>query len=83
MQIIEQSTERRVLHAIGRALQLQDASSSGLRLGMTPGWDSLRHMRVVIELEREFNVTFPVHRIADLVDVPSAVNAVKEAIART
>ena len=42
-----------------------------LQMGETPGWDSLGHMTVILELEREFGVRVPVTRIAELTDVES------------
>lgn len=35
-----------------------------LRMGSVPVWDSLGHMRVVVELEAEFRVSFPALPVA-------------------
>jgi acyl carrier protein len=45
-------------------------------MGSTPGWDSLGHMTVVLELEREFGIRIPVTRISELVDAEAIVRAV-------
>ena len=72
-----QSTQDRVRAAIVRALGLTSpAPNFPLRMGSTPGWDSLGHMTVVMELEREFGVRVPVTRISDLVDVDAIVRAI-------
>ena len=67
------STKVRVRSAILRALHLQGSPGLPLQMGMTPGWDSLGHMTVVLELEREFGLRVPVTRIAELTDVDSIV----------
>jgi acyl carrier protein len=66
-----ESTKSRVRSAILRALHLEGSPGVPLQMGMTPGWDSLGHMTVVIELEREFGLRVPVTRIAELIDVDS------------
>ena len=66
----------RVGSAILRALHLQGSPTVRLQMGETPGWDSLGHMTVILELEREFGVRVPVTRIAELTDVASIARVV-------
>jgi hypothetical protein len=70
-------TRARVAQAVARALRIP-ATTGGplLRMGSTPGWDSLGHMTVVLEIEREFGIRVPTARIADLTDVDAIVRAV-------
>jgi acyl carrier protein len=68
--------EGRVRAAILRALHLQSSPTMPLHMGSTPGWDSLGHMTVIMELEREFGVRVPVSRIADLRDVTTIAGAI-------
>ena len=64
--------EGRVRGIIARTFSLKAEDASGsLRMGAVPGWDSMGHMDLVVELEKEFGVRFPTPRIADLVDVDS------------
>jgi acyl carrier protein len=64
--------KRRIQETIIRALGIPAPDpSTPLRMGSTPGWDSMGHMTVVLELEKEFDVRFPTHRLPELVDVPS------------
>ncbi|MBZ5608724.1 MAG: acyl carrier protein [Acidobacteriia bacterium] len=71
-----ESIEQRIAGAVMRALKIADpGSSTPLRMGSTPGWDSMGHMMVVMELEKEFNTRFPPYLLPQLVDV--------EAIAKT
>ena len=44
-----------------------------LRMGSVPGWDSLGHMRLVVELEAEFSVSFPAYLLPEILDVDSIV----------
>jgi acyl carrier protein len=68
----DKATEERIQKAIGKALGIKSPESAmPLRMGSTPGWDSMGHMNVVMELEREFNVRFPPYRLPELLDVPS------------
>lgn len=48
-----------------------------LRMKSLPGWDSLGHMRLVVELEQEFGINFPTYIIAQLLDVESIVRVVQ------
>lgn len=73
------SIELRIAETISRALGLPPAAAPApLRMGSTPGWDSMGHMAVVLELEREFGKSFPSYRLPDLVDVPSIAKAIQE-----
>src|SRR5262249_32574610 len=72
--------EQRVQDTVARALGIQVADgSTPLRMGSTPNWDSMGHMAVVMELEREFQTSFPSYRLPELVDVQSIAKAIQEA----
>ena len=67
----------RVVRAVARALGLVGTETPSLmRLGTTPGWDSLGHMTVVLEIEKEFGIRVPISDISDLVDVESILRFV-------
>ena len=73
-----QGIEQRVQSAIVRALRLRSQESTvPLRMGSTPGWDSMGHMLVVIEVEKEFQASFPPYRLPELLDVASIVKAIQ------
>ena len=72
----DNTTEQRVQDAIVRALKIPRVDpSTPLRMGSTPGWDSMGHMMVVMELEKEFNTRFASFVLPQLLDVPSIVKA--------
>jgi acyl carrier protein len=74
----DKTIEGRVQSAIARALGLKSLdATTPLRMGSTPGWDSMGHMTVVMELEREFKTTFPPYRLPELIDIPSIASAVQ------
>ena len=73
----EGSFEKRIEQAIVRALKVPNATSP-LRMGSTPGWDSMGHMLVVVELEKGFGTRFPPFVLPQLVDVPSIVKVLQK-----
>jgi acyl carrier protein len=52
-------------------------SQTALRMGGVPAWDSLGHMQLVLELEKEFGVAFPTYALADLTDVSAIVREIQ------
>ena len=61
---------------IVKTFKLSSEDSRGdLRMGSVPGWDSLGHMRLVVELEQEFGVSFPAYLLPELLEVDSIVRA--------
>jgi len=80
MSASEKIVEQRIQEAVIRALRISPQSSSmPLRMGSTPGWDSMGHMSVVMELEKEFQVRFPPYKLPELMDVPSIARMLKDA----
>jgi acyl carrier protein len=76
----EKTTEQRIEAAIARALRISAPDpSTPLRMGSTPGWDSMGHMLVVMELEKEFDTRFPPYVLPQLLDVQSIVKTLREA----
>ena len=74
----EKTQEQRIGEAIARALNTPKSDLAlPLRMGSTPGWDSMGHMMVVMELEKEFGTRFPPYMLPQLLDVPSIVKALQ------
>jgi acyl carrier protein len=70
-------TDRRVRDVIIRTFKVGDAlRTSPLRMGAVPGWDSLGHMQLVVELESEFGVTFAAYHLAELIDESAIVRVI-------
>ena len=76
---VDKTNEQRAENAVMRALGIRTKDpSTPLRMGSTPGWDSMGHMTVVMELEKEFQTSFPSYRLPELVDVPSIAKALQD-----
>jgi acyl carrier protein len=66
--------EDRVRKTILRTFNLPaEDGARELRMGLLPGWDSLGHMRLVVELEEEFGVSFPTYLLPEILDLDSIV----------
>ena len=69
---------RRCLQTV---LQLSDADTARIGLDTTPlvipGWNSLAHVQIVLELERVFDVTFDADEIAALASVGAIAAALE------
>jgi acyl carrier protein len=83
-QLVERTPERiitltpeiedRVRKTIIRTFNVApEDQSRELRMGSLPGWDSLGHMRLVVELEEEFGVSFPTYLLPEILDLDSIV----------
>lgn len=71
--------ESRVRHIIALTFRLSPQAAQGeLRMGNPASWDSLGHMELILELEKEFGVTFPNYVIAELVSVAAIVGAITD-----
>ena len=79
-QTIDQTTvEERFRKIIRETFHLSPEEAQGeLRMGNPSKWDSLGHMELVLEIEKEFGVTFPNFAIADMVSVPGIIRAIEE-----
>jgi len=74
----EPTIERRIEQAIARALKMPlSALFTPLKMGWTPGWDSMGHVMVIMELENEFDASFPPYVLPQLLDVPSIAKALR------
>ena len=71
--------EDRVRQTIIRTFNLSAEHGMGeLRMGSLPGWDSLGHMRLVMELEEEFGVSFPAYLLPEILHVESIVREIQK-----
>ena len=57
---------------------LRETGVKAARLEVTPGWDSLGHIRLIMALEQRLGMTIPSSAIAQLVNY----DAVEEFVAR-
>lgn len=62
----------RIRETIRRSLGLPQLDANA-RMGSVRGWTSLRHVRLLLDLERELGVRVPVERFGALTSVPAIV----------
>jgi len=58
-----------------------DEALSELRFGKVPGWDSVGHVRLVVELEEQFGMSIPTYLLPEILDVDSIVRETLKLIA--
>ena len=61
---------------VARVLRISPEEVAGARRGEYEGWNSLKHIEIVFQIEEEFEVQFEEDDIAELFDVKSIVAAV-------
>ena len=61
-------TAEQVLERIRKVLGLPNLDANA-RMGKVVGWDSLRHIRLMLALEKELGIKVPVHRFGALTSV--------------
>ena len=70
---------QRVRAVIIKTFALSPHDGGGeLRMGSVPQWDSLGHMRLVVELEEEFGVSFATYLLPELLDIDSIARVVRD-----
>lgn len=60
------SFDEKTFAAIVLSVLKVDASNPGLRMGETSGWDSVAHLDLVFQLERSFDASFDLEKVAEL-----------------
>lgn len=69
----------RVHNVLVRTLGLpQNSPVAELRLGAHPAWNSLGHMNVILELEKEFGIRFPSYAVAQMTSPETIVQAINQ-----
>ncbi len=72
-----EQVESKVRAVIGQTFGLSPTETAGeLRMGDPAAWDSMGHMQLIVGLEEACNWSCPGHQIAELVDVPTIVDAI-------
>lgn len=70
--------DTRIASTVRRKLGLpMDADLSEGGVGITPGWDSLRHIELVLELESTFGIRFAAGEVEKILDYETLVQVVR------
>jgi acyl carrier protein len=65
-------TQTQLLETIKRSLRLNNLDASA-KMGSVRGWDSLKHVHLLLELEKSCRVTIPADLFGSLTSVESIV----------
>lgn len=69
--------EERIYRLVAKVLEIDPARVvPGFSRNHAASWDSLRHIQLVMELERDFGVTFDLDEIPTLTTVEAITDAV-------
>jgi acyl carrier protein len=69
--------DKRVRETLARAFELPVSEVANLGMGLHPRWDSMGHMQLIMEIEKEFGLRFPTYEIAELVSTDAMIKAVE------
>jgi acyl carrier protein len=69
--------EKRICVVAARVFELQEVSAPrGLKRGEIAAWDSMGHLALMLELEREFGIRFSTQQIESLQSISTIVDTV-------
>jgi acyl carrier protein len=72
MTVIDQNLVESVQQVLAVALNVDGSEiNADTQFGDLPQWDSMGHMEVLVELEKNFGVEISAETITDLVSVPA------------
>lgn len=73
--------QEQVIETIAEVLEVSPSQiNEDTAIGDLQSWDSLRHIIIISELEKKFNLSFDAEIIMDLEDVSDIVAAVEERV---
>ena len=73
--------EKKVFEIIAQCLEISASDlSEETAIGDFPSWDSLGHMVIISELEKEFSIKFDMESIIDMEDIADIIEIVEEHI---
>jgi acyl carrier protein len=72
MTAIDQKLVENVVHTLAQALNVDVGEvNAETQFGDLPQWDSMGHMEVLVELEKNFGIEITADTITELVSVPA------------
>ena len=80
---LESTLSLEVEKIIASSLNLADVDLSNGGLGITPGWDSLRHIGIILDLENQYNCKFSSRDIDKFTTVRQIVQTISNFSLRT
>ena len=71
--------EQKIIEIIARILEVDiEEIEMDTAIGDLPEWDSLHHLQIIVELQKEFDIKYSQEDLAELEDVSDLVALTKE-----
>jgi acyl carrier protein len=71
--------DEKITQAMARTFRVPDAEiTMSKKRGDLPGWDSLGHLTVIMEIERELGIRFPMDQINELQTVAAVCDLARK-----
>lgn len=71
--------EQKIIEIIARILEVDiEEIEMDTAIGDLPEWDSLHHLQIIVELQKEFDIKYLQEDLAELEDVSDLVALTKE-----
>lgn len=73
--------EEKIISIIARILEVDiDDIELDTAVGDLPEWDSIHHLQIIAELEKEFGIKYAAEELAELEDVSDLISLTEEII---
>lgn len=71
--------EQKIIEIIARILGVEiDEVEMDTAIGDLPGWDSLHHLQIIAEIQKEFDIKYSQEDLVELEDVSDLIALTKE-----
>jgi acyl carrier protein len=71
--------DSRLIKCLARVLEMKPLEiNSNSSMDTLPAWDSLNHLKLILELEKEFEISFNNEETMNLISLPAIRKAVKK-----
>lgn len=73
--------EKKILNIIAKVLEVDiEEIELDTAIGDLPEWDSIHHLQIIAELEKEFGIKYAADELAELEDVSDLISLTEETI---
>ena len=73
--------EKRILNIIANVLDVDiNEIELDTAIGDLPEWDSIHHLQIIAELEKEFGIKYPPEELAELEDISDLISLTEDTI---
>ena len=74
--------EKRILNIIANVLDVDiNEIELDTAIGDLPEWDSIHHLQIIAELEKEFGIKYAPEELAELEDISDLISLTEDTIA--